>query len=298
MPRPKRRSKAGTAVLRKLRPGLTYRRVRPILPFVAEMQSPAWDLVLDSQQPFYEVPRRVFCHTEHASFEASVSRISSAGVFIETDRQDLQYTEVVQVTFQTAAQPAVTMAGTVATWVRGKGVRLEPVVETPAEILRILTAWGEGRAIQLTNDLPKVPPRLPPVQRAVLSRLGALSGCKILFIDDNAPLRSAMERTLGRAGAEIVATADPREGLALMARRPFDVVLLDWMLPEMAGEDVLKDIHNTYPEVVVAVVSGTLFWEDAEARLREQGAALVLKKPLDLNWLVRWLEQVVKARAA
>ena len=59
---------------------------------------------------------------------------------------------------------------------------------------------------------------------------------RILVVDDNEDNRYTLTRRLEREGYEQVAVAtNGREALDLIARRPFDLVLLDIMMPEMNG---------------------------------------------------------------
>jgi len=67
---------------------------------------------------------------------------------------------------------------------------------------------------------------------------------KILVIEDSRLLRSAIERTLSRAGYEVVAVGDGQEGLWRAQDVRPDIILLDMMLPTMVGTGVLRQLKQ------------------------------------------------------
>ncbi|MBZ5682470.1 MAG: response regulator [Acidobacteriia bacterium] len=67
---------------------------------------------------------------------------------------------------------------------------------------------------------------------------------KILLVDDSKFLRLAAERALARAGYSVCSAADGEQGLALARERLPDLILLDMLLPKMAGLDVLKALRK------------------------------------------------------
>lgn len=68
---------------------------------------------------------------------------------------------------------------------------------------------------------------------------------KILIIDDDEKLTRLLERFLGDFGFAVVSAHTPSEGLKLLHQQPFDLLILDIMLPEMDGLEVCKKIRRT-----------------------------------------------------
>ena len=70
----------------------------------------------------------------------------------------------------------------------------------------------------------------------------------ILLADDE----EAMVRILGPAlrehGHEVVETTSARPARQLLGQRPFDVLVVDNLMPEMTGLDLIKDLVKTVPE--------------------------------------------------
>ncbi|MCB2191241.1 MAG: sigma-54 dependent transcriptional regulator [Deltaproteobacteria bacterium] len=79
---------------------------------------------------------------------------------------------------------------------------------------------------------------------------------KILVIDDDFTMREACQETLRRVGHEVEMAEDGRQGLALLSRWAYDVVLLDLRMPDMDGLTVLRHIREQDPEAVVIIISG------------------------------------------
>ncbi|MFZ0707798.1 MAG: response regulator, partial [Candidatus Korobacteraceae bacterium] len=83
---------------------------------------------------------------------------------------------------------------------------------------------------------------------AALSRVinhhdGTTSPGTVLIIDDEAAIRESLQTLLEIEGFEVETASDGAEGLARLAERPFDLVLLDFALPERNGIEILQDIR-------------------------------------------------------
>ncbi len=58
---------------------------------------------------------------------------------------------------------------------------------------------------------------------------------KILIVDDDPKLRAMLQRTLTYEGFSVMTAGDGRAGLEQMAAHCPDLVVLDWLMPEMNG---------------------------------------------------------------
>jgi adenylate cyclase len=106
---------------------------------------------------------------------------------------------------------------------------------------------------------------------------------RILVVDDNEDNRYTLIRRLKREGyAEVELATNGREALELIARRPFDLVLLDIMMPEMNGYEVLErlkadDELRHLPVIMISAISEL----DSVVRCIELGAEDYLPKPFN-----------------
>ncbi len=107
---------------------------------------------------------------------------------------------------------------------------------------------------------------------------------RILIVEDEPAFVDALEVALDREGFEVASAADGRDGLAAFLDEPADLVLLDLMLPGLAGLDVLRGIRveSQAPVIVVSAKDGEA---DVVAAL-ELGADDYLKKPYSVRELL------------
>ena len=105
----------------------------------------------------------------------------------------------------------------------------------------------------------------------------------LLVVDDIEDNRFALTRRLARLGYRNVATAaDGRQALDLLGSRPFDLVLLDIMMPNVNGYDVLAQMKadsslRHIPVIMISAVDEI----DSVARCIELGAEDYLPKPFN-----------------
>jgi two-component system cell cycle response regulator len=104
----------------------------------------------------------------------------------------------------------------------------------------------------------------------------------ILVVDDDPINRMLLSRDLEREGHRVATVEDGGRALAALQAEPFDIVLLDVLMPELDGYETLAQIEDdeTLRHVPVIMVSAL---EDIESVVRciEMGAADYLPKPFD-----------------
>ena len=118
---------------------------------------------------------------------------------------------------------------------------------------------------------------------------------RILVADDNADARDALALILRAAGHEIVEAVDGDEVVALYRSDPFDLLVLDLLMPKRDGFDTLRVLKAEYPALRALVISGA--WRvggrDALAYARELGAAVTLLKPAEPNLVLRAVDELL-----
>src|SRR3954468_8521082 len=70
----------------------------------------------------------------------------------------------------------------------------------------------------------------------------------ILLVDDEEKILKSIGRALREAGHAVVDTTSPRQAQRLLAERPFDVLLVDNMMPELSGLDLIREYVASAPE--------------------------------------------------
>lgn len=78
----------------------------------------------------------------------------------------------------------------------------------------------------------------------------------ILCVDDEDIPRTLRKLVLQKQGYEVVAVSSGKEALAILATRPFDLVLTDQLMPGMLGTDLTRQVKLTRPSMPVVIISG------------------------------------------
>lgn len=113
------------------------------------------------------------------------------------------------------------------------------------------------------------------------------SEAALLVVDDNEDNRYTLTRRLKRLGYTNFTTAEcGREALDLIEQQPFDLVLLDVMMPEMNGYEVLEHLHQQGKLAGLPVIMISALTEmDSIVRCIELGAEDYLPKPFNVTML-------------
>jgi len=117
-------------------------------------------------------------------------------------------------------------------------------------------------------------------------------GKRILVAEDEPGVREALVMLLSLDGHTVTQASDGRQALELFKRDRFDVVITDYLMPEMRGDDLAANIQLLMPAQPVIMISAhaqTL----AESGNPLAGVAAVLGKPFMLADLRDAIAQVL-----
>ena len=104
----------------------------------------------------------------------------------------------------------------------------------------------------------------------------------LLVVDDNEMNRDMLGRRLERQGYRVTMAVDGQQALDIMSQQPFDLVLLDIMLPVMNGYEVLEHLKADQALSSIPVIITTALDEsDGKAKCLELGAEDYLTKPFN-----------------
>src|SRR3954465_14336677 len=119
----------------------------------------------------------------------------------------------------------------------------------------------------------------------------------ILIIDDEAAIRESLETLLELEGYRIVTAENGEEGLARIAERPYDLILLDFALPDRNGLEILTEIRDRDPNLAVIMIPAYGTVENA-VRAMQGGAVNFVQKPWDNEKLLADIRAAVARRRA
>ena len=116
----------------------------------------------------------------------------------------------------------------------------------------------------------------------------------ILLVDDESKILTALAAALRAEGHEVVITPSGREALRLLTQRAFDLLIVDNLMPEVTGLDIIRELAATMPEgdrpqVLMMTAHATV---ESAVEAMKLGALDYLQKPFDVDELL-----VVASRA-
>ena len=116
---------------------------------------------------------------------------------------------------------------------------------------------------------------------------------KVLLVDDEPDFLEAMAARMLVRGLEVTTTTSTIDALGMVEIGHFDVIVMDLMMPEMAGLEALKALKDLKPELQIILLTGYATREIETAALK-LGAVDLIEKPADIE---RLLEKIKEARS-
>src|SRR5690349_13081750 len=124
-----------------------------------------------------------------------------------------------------------------------------------------------------------------------------VSAGTILIIDDEFEIRESLQTLLELEGYTVEVAGDGEDGLSHIAQRPFDLVLLDFALPDRNGLEILRDIRERAPELAVIMITAYGTVENA-VNAMQGGAVNFVQKPWQNEKLLADVSAAIGRRRA
>ena len=105
----------------------------------------------------------------------------------------------------------------------------------------------------------------------------------ILVVDDEPSYRKAMKRLLNTDGHNVTLAEDGIDGLRILQKKEFDMVLTDINMPNMNGWEFLEKLNLLYPDLPVAIITGYLEYMDSTKYKIDISTRKILRKPIKLK---------------
>jgi CheY-like chemotaxis protein len=100
----------------------------------------------------------------------------------------------------------------------------------------------------------------------------------ILLVEDSKFLRIATERTLTKAGYQVISAGDGEEAVVQATAKLPSLVLLDMLLPKLSGPEVLQKLKANPTTARIAVIVLSSLSQKNEEKLLQEGATAFLEK--------------------
>lgn len=122
-----------------------------------------------------------------------------------------------------------------------------------------------------------------------------MSGKLILIVEDESAIRQMIAFGLKRAGFEVIEAADCREARGAIADRRPDLMLVDWMLPDMSGLELARMVKRDRETCELPVIMLTARAEETDKVTGlENGADDYITKPFSPRELVARIQAVLR----
>ncbi len=110
----------------------------------------------------------------------------------------------------------------------------------------------------------------------------------VLLVDDEEKILKTLGRALREDGHECVATSSPREAQRLLSLRPFDLMVVDNLMPERTGLELIRDVVGTTPagerpQILMMTAHATV---ESAIEAMKLGAMDYLQKPFEVEELL------------
>ena len=119
-----------------------------------------------------------------------------------------------------------------------------------------------------------------------------LRNANILVVDDDEWNRYVTKELLKDAGARPDVAVDGTRALEKIAKEKYDIILLDLLMPDLSGQEVLLKIREKYPDIIVIALTADLL-KTSRAQLIASGFTDALLKPLEIDQLSQVIMQLI-----
>ncbi len=126
-----------------------------------------------------------------------------------------------------------------------------------------------------------------------MANIELMKTLKILFVEDEIPLRDITSKSLGSIVKEIVVAANGQEGLEKFKEQQFDLIISDLAMPIMGGVDMIKNIRAINKTIPILVTTAYGSQNEEVSQLKEIGMNAYIMKPVDVMKLVQTIDELV-----
>ncbi|MEE4358503.1 MAG: response regulator [Desulfococcaceae bacterium] len=107
---------------------------------------------------------------------------------------------------------------------------------------------------------------------------------RILVVDDEQDIREGSQRIIKRMGCDVSTASRGDTALEILEKEQFGIMLLDLKMPGIDGMEVLRQVKEKYPEILVIIITGFATVETAIEAMK-QGAYDFIPKPFEPDHL-------------
>jgi two-component system, cell cycle sensor histidine kinase and response regulator CckA len=118
---------------------------------------------------------------------------------------------------------------------------------------------------------------------------------RILIIDDEPRIRDSLKLLLDGHGYDVYTVSSGREAQDVLSVYHFDLALIDMVMPDMTGHELMEQIHESNPDTMVVIITGHASLDSAIGALR-RGAYDYLRKPFEFEELLKTVQNALNQK--
>ena len=147
------------------------------------------------------------------------------------------------------------------------------------------------------SSFSSAPSKTAAKSAPVLPFLATLSDHSVLIVDDEEGIREIVQEGLSARGMKVQAAGSSEEALALLAKSTCEIVLCDFNLPGMSGEQLFDEVRARLGSSVPRFVfmTGELVSPSLTERYRQKGAR-ILQKPFQISTVATLLTELLQSQ--
>ncbi|MCG2726901.1 MAG: response regulator [Elusimicrobia bacterium] len=109
---------------------------------------------------------------------------------------------------------------------------------------------------------------------------------KVLVVDDNSSFRELIEYTFRDSGFQIISACNGKQGIEKAILEKPDIILLDVMMPDFSGIEVVRTLSSKAIKIPIIVLTGTHFNSTMESLFKEEGVDKFLSKMTPIEEII------------
>ncbi len=116
----------------------------------------------------------------------------------------------------------------------------------------------------------------------------------LLVIDDNQDITNMFSKYFKLKNHNVSVANNGQNGLQMIETQKFDVILLDLAMPDFSGRDIVDHLYknNKINSHKIVTLTASSISDDDKLELQKKGVHSVLRKPIDPDELLNYLEKI------